>query len=82
MAILFPLRRLILVIIALEIKEFPLFQIIGVILLNLGIIIYILLARPFADLRDQRLEVFNELCFIALCLHLFAYTEYIEEPDV
>ena len=68
-------RRLVIVLIALFMFEYPLFQILLLKLLSLAFLCYLLHFRPYDELQNQRLQVFNELvvyfcCYISLILLL------------
>ena len=69
------------VLVAIDLAVVPALQFIFMVLLNICMIIYLIKEKPFKEPRDQNLEVFNELCFIVLTLHLFAFTEYTEDAS-
>ncbi len=35
---------------------------------------------PFKEVRQNRLEVFNELTILACALHLILFTEFLQDP--
>jgi len=75
-------RRLVIVLVALFMFEYPLFQILILKLLSLAFLCYLLHFKPYDDPINQRLQVFNELvvyfcCYISVVLLLILSADAI-----
>jgi hypothetical protein len=43
--------------------------------------ILILLIKPYEDRKSHYTELFNELTIFYVGLHLYLFTEYLDEPE-
>lgn len=73
----FILRRLILILSAVFLSDYPSLQVMLYMALSNLNIIYLLLWRPYAEPLTQRLELFNELCVSLSGLLFLAFTDFV-----
>ena len=59
-------RRLIFVLIALFLIDYPYFQVILMIGMSLFVLIYLVEARPYEEKQANNIEIFNESCVLIL----------------
>jgi hypothetical protein len=45
-------------------------------------IIYLLMVKPFDLPILNKMEIFNECCIIGASYHLFAFTEFVGDPEL
>lgn len=74
--VVYMVRRLAFVLIALALPKYPFAQAMLVILSSILVLIYVILARPFSIQSLNRLEYFNELCILIASYHLLIYTDF------
>ena len=85
---LFYYRRLLQAVIILPLYDYPLFQVVLVLLLNLFYVSQVLHLRPYEDPTEQRLETQNELVllltiyFMILFVPRFIHHEQLESAGV
>lgn len=51
------------------------FQVVALVFVSIGYILYLIHARPFEDPKVNTLEIFNEYMVLASCYHLLFFTE-------
>jgi hypothetical protein len=51
------------------------FQVVCLVFVSLGYIMYLIHSRPFEDPKINSLEIFNEYMVLATCYHLLFFTE-------
>lgn len=74
-------RRLILALIVVFMRESKVFQIFSMIVLNLAIISYIIKVQPFESPGLNRLEVFNEFIVLSCLYHLLMFSDGLNGSD-
>ena len=57
-------------------------QILIVQLSNIAMIIYLILARPFTTKKQNNLEIFNDLCVLAIGYHFLIFTDYVTDTTI
>ncbi|TNV87476.1 hypothetical protein FGO68_gene11214 [Halteria grandinella] len=75
----FTLRRLTLALIAVQLREYPIIQLLLFQLISVLNISYLTYHQPFQEPTTNKLEIFNELCILMVGYTLFIYTDFI--PD-
>ncbi|TNV87552.1 hypothetical protein FGO68_gene2096 [Halteria grandinella] len=75
-SVVYMIRRLVFVIIALTLHKYPYAQAQLVIFCSIIVIIYNILVKPFSIPRLNELEVFNEICILIAAYHLVMFTDF------
>ncbi|CDW86251.1 UNKNOWN [Stylonychia lemnae] len=78
--VIFLFKRLIFAIIAVFMREYPALQILILIMMNLGSMLYIFHTKPFDDAKTNNLEVFNEACVLGISYQILFFTDYLRDP--
>lgn len=73
------LRRLLLGLTCVYLKNHPLFSILSVFFHTLFMICTIGLMSPYSEKSANRIELFNETCVILLNYHLICFTDFVQE---
>ena len=76
--VLFILRRLINAAVVIFLMDYPGIQVQILIMISLLLLIYLMFIMPMETKRLNYLEIFNELCVLFSCLHLFIFTDYVK----
>ena len=72
-------RRLLFAIIIVLLKERPSLRIVLFFYQSIGLLIYVVLVKPFEDPQQNKIEIFNELCILLSGYHLIAFTDFIPQ---
>ena len=73
-------RRIIFVGLSVVFVNVQVFQIIGMDILNLGMLIYLANIQPFKGRFRNRIELFNDFSQINICLFVSLFTPYVTNP--
>jgi hypothetical protein len=76
--VIFTFRRLLLCATAVYMSNYNYFQIQLTILINIMVIMYIILAQPFDTRMQNKLEIFNECCILAVGYTLLLFTNFVD----
>ena len=60
----------------------PVYQIIGMNIMNILSLLYTGLSEPFLNRKKRRMEFFNESCLGVISYFLFLYTDFIPDEDL
>ena len=74
------LRKLLVIYSGLLLSDYPTIQINILVIHSLLMVIYIFKVRPFQTKKFNRIELFNEGCYLICTLHLFMLTDYVNDP--
>ena len=61
--------------------ELQIFQVLGLNLMNLSVLIYVTAMQPFIGRFRNRMELFNDFAQINLTFHLMFFTEWVGKPE-
>ena len=75
---LFVFRRLLLVLTALVLQNYPAFQVMTFILLSQLSLSYLVFFKPYEDSLTNMNEIFNEVCVMLSAYQLFVFTDYVD----
>ena len=75
---LFVFRRLLLVLTALVLQNYPAFQVMTFILLSQLSLSYLVFFKPYQDSLTNMNEIFNEVCVMLSAYQLFVFTDYVD----
>lgn len=74
------LRRLLIALIVSFCKEISFFQVQMIVSHCLIMIVYLIIVKPFDIPLLNYTEIFNEFCIMAAGYHLFAFTDFLDDP--
>eukprot|EP00347_Sterkiella_histriomuscorum_P019592 403341040 len=75
-------RRIIFAGVALICINIPFVQIQTLILSSMVVITYLGASKPFENMFNTKLEIFNEICILGAAYHLITLTDYQPDPDM
>lgn len=78
----FIIRRLILVLAAIFLSDYPAIQALIYNVLSQLNLLYLIKYQPFKGALTQRIEIFNELCILLASLQFFCYTDFLAQADM
>ena len=79
--VLYMMRRLIMVGLAVFFGDYPVGQILIMTLHSFLMIIYLAKVKPFESRLLNRVEIFNECIVLIASYHLFMFTKFTSDPD-
>ena len=77
----FFLRRLIFSAVCVYLIDYTTFQIQLYIFLSLTNLIFVKLAHPYETISANRIETFNELTILAVGIHMYIFTDFVDDSD-
>ena len=80
-AVVFTVRRLFLLLVAVSLKDYPGIQAQIFIILSILNSAYIILWQPFESKRQNNLEIFNEFCITAVGYLNLVLTDFVSSID-
>ena len=79
---LFMFRRLVFSTFAIMVTRAPILQIFTFVIMNILMIIYLCVVKPFDSKKINYNEIFNEICILIASYHLFMLTDFVATADL
>ena len=79
----FLVRRLVFVIIAVLLADYPgTIHLIYLVLQQLLHVLFLMLVKPFENPFMNKMEIFNELCILGIVYHFFLFFDFVPDEDI